>query len=106
MMAGSVVDVVGVVPGVALGAGVSVNGVWLGVTSGVTAGTVVVVGDVDVLDAATLARTPTPATLPAATKSVRLPTQAHPASRWAGVRGELVTPLTLADPCKNRTSRR
>ena len=75
-----------------------------GASLGLTAGTVVL-GDVDVLDAATPASTPTLATPPAAMNSVRLPTRAHPASRWAGVRG-LVTPTTLADPCKSRASGR
>jgi hypothetical protein len=86
-------------------AGGSVAGDVSGASAGLTAGTVVL-GDVDVLEAATPASTPTLATPPAAMNSVRLPTRAQPASRWAGVRGELVTPTTLADPCKSRTSRR
>jgi len=75
-----------------------------GASLGLTAGTVVL-GDVDVLEAATPASTPTLATPPAAMNNVRLPTRAQPASRWAGVRG-LVTPTTLADSCKSRASGR
>jgi hypothetical protein len=50
-------------------------------------GTVVVGEDVEpVLAAAMPDRTPTPATLPAATQAVRLPIRARPASRVPGVR--------------------
>ena len=114
MTAGSVVVVVGRVLAVADGpagvvagsvAGGDVAGAEVaGASLGTTAGTVVV-GDVDVLEAATPASTPTLATPPAAMKSVRLPTRAQPASRWADVRG-LVTTTTLADPRKSRTSGR
>jgi hypothetical protein len=114
MTVGSVVVVVGRVPAVADGpAGVVAGSVAggdvaaaevAGASLGTMAGTVVL-GDVDVLEEATPASTPTLATPPAATNSVRLPTRAQPASRWAGVRG-LVTTTTLADPCKSRASRR
>jgi hypothetical protein len=115
-----VAAVVGVVPDVARGAeegaddaagalevagGAVEAGASLDGTSGDTVGTVVV-GELDVLDAATPASRPTPATPPAAMISVRLPTRVQPASRSAGVRGVLVTPVTLAGLCKSQTAGR
>jgi hypothetical protein len=91
-------DVVG--GSVAAGDRVDEAGAVAGVGSGATTGTVVV-GVVEVLDAAAPARTPTPATPPAAMSSVMLPTRTHPASRFAGVRGALFTPAILAGPRKS-----
>jgi hypothetical protein len=82
---GAVAPVAGAVAGVEVTggdvAGGEVSGGEVsGASLGLTAGTVVL-GDVDVLEAATPASTPTLATPPAAMNSVRLPTRAHPASR-------------------------
>ncbi len=73
--------------------------------AGVTTGTVVD-GDDAVLDLATPARSPTPATLPAATSKVMLPTRERPSSRAAGVRGRIVMPAILAARRKGATAGR